>query len=624
MLLSKKFLLVLLFCIPLLSVFSIPFSYAYNTTNFSLPVSVESIPIQNSNLDLINGGFIYGYIDDTNNNIVLQIYSNVGTLLSTTNLAIPSAFVVGTSMISMVQYSASIVYIIWIGHTANSVSPYAYIYWFSVNINTYATTTVANTGVYGMSSATKHISSLSQLFYYSGKYYVIVNIHCSTGGDAHDDNIWLVEMTLAGAPTVKTDLDMNGGVNTARVGVYGFYDITTTTIYFMTANADDLTLAHYYRANLSTFTVELLATQPNQNRITTDSRMNFITGGINISSGDVFLYFQSIAPRTPSSIPTFTITETIMQFNNTIIYSDVLHVYELVANLVPSLPSSSTSSWCIGITSTIETFFILYPSIIASVNTYFFDTLTITNVYDYSLASISISSSEEAPSTMIIPFTTVTDIIYKNPSSQFQTNIVSSTVYIYYGLAPLTLTYSYTLTYTPIDSPLYTLKSYRFSLTTLANGVPVITNVVFYIDNGQITTGHTNSNGLFELTISLSQNGIHTFLFEIYDSNSINIFNVTRAYTYIDESVTIPSPNQGFAFSLPMIMTFLPITILVLVPMLFLGVEFGFSGFVIGGIIGLFMGVSSGFIPMYMMYLLMFGLVLVFIAYIKSGSGDSD
>lgn len=182
------------------------------------------------------------------------------------------------------------------------------------------------------------------------------------------------------------------------------------------------------------------------------------------------------------------------------------------------------------------------------------------------------------------------------------------------NLFPTVATYSLSVSYSPSDSPLITNTNYLFTVQTLRNNKAFSSCVLVYVDNTLYKTIDT-SNGYGTFSYLTSTSGYHNFTFVIHD-NQRNLDVKTETYMYLFRTRELTEEEEAMQQSIYLISLttrILPYLFVILLPAFILAYYAGVMGFVGGLAIGVFMGVSVGLIPVYVIYLFILVMIMIVI-----------
>jgi hypothetical protein len=233
-----------------------------------------------------------------------------------------------------------------------------------------------------------------------------------------------------------------------------------------------------------------------------------------------------------------------------------------------------------------------------------------------------------------VTYKNANDAIGKNPINTFSYHEVTGGLSSYLYLDEYVLSHSYTSTisYSPLDSPLLTNKAYSFTYTIYNNNVLDISGKKYkiLIDGLEQKSGNLNSVGQATFSLTILNPSAHTFEIRILDSGNNVIYGSDVTGYVFRDAVTTPGtiPGEDIATGLYALLTvWVPIGLVVMIPTLalsLLGSKFGVTGMMVGMLMGMFLGVLGGvlvnILPAYALYLYILVMGICFAIVARSGN----
>jgi hypothetical protein len=558
---------------------------------------------------------------DSSSRLHVKVISSAGVILADTLITTPSS--VGMSG-SIAELDASNVII-----TCAEVNDFK-VYFIIYNIITFTQTPHSTTW---SGSGAEAIFNIGQLYYYNGVWYTPVLAVSYNGGY----NTHMCKYTVSTSTASNTDLSV-----TAQFEM-GFQDPDNLKMLYLIACKST---PDYYKYDCSTGSLSILATNPFSDEYPDypayANMQTYLGGGIYQEGTYYYVYhvwlFSFLSGGTTGIRQVKTIHWT-GKFNNSITSGTLT---SQVRKEVISVDSSSSTSVSPGISWG-------WLHLIANSSTY--------DVYAYyqdiyggkyisrdTLHIVDIT-------TMSATFDTQTtlkgvdgiDFTYKSfdaniaclPESEISYQEVdNSNSYLYLGEIPMSVNYSETFTYSPADSPLLTGKYYTLTWTIYKNGIVNYFNDTYqFMFDGLLMKTGTLNNGKAIISIMVNTSGQHTFQILILDGLTEELLFVGAVRTYafsssVAPSNEIPTPPTLIGYYSDIFMVWLPIGIVVFLPLVsctMLGAKYAGSagaitGMIFGGATGMIGGTVTGIIPTYALYLFVLLTAIAIVVLFTRGS----
>jgi hypothetical protein len=371
--------------------------------------------------------------------------------------------------------------------------------------------------------------------------------------------------------------------------------------------------------------------------------ITFMGAGIYHPTGNLYyMYFAwtyCVAPTTAS--PTIRETKTVYwwgKFNNTINSASLLQQKCLSAIATDrSLSVYSTTGFSYGWMSntnvTNPILNVLYSDVYQGQNV----GRTMYVIYDITNPGATFDQMEvmwDIGDSNFVTYKNANDAIGKNPINAFSYHEVigGASSYLYLDEVVLSHSYTSTLSYSPLDNPLLTNKSYSFTYTIYNNNVLDISGKKYkiLIDGLEQKSGNLNSVGQATFSLTILNPSAHTFEIRILDSgNNVIYGSDVTGYVFRDAVITPGTiPGEDIATGLYALLTvWVPIGLVVMIPTLalaLLGSKFGVTGMMVGMLMGMFLGVLGGvlvnILPAYALYLYILVMGICFTIVARSGN----
>lgn len=595
----------------------------------------------NNLVTLSDGKCVVTYIPDlaTDNVIRLKVFNSDGTLYGSVDYTFsPSTKV--PICVGLKYVSDTVVYVYcaytyvgggstdWTGFGVLKFNPIAVSY----------NTMIVNTGIdHSGSSRPDLYGFITDMLLYNSKYYFMVSHEIYGGGASlRWSRIELLEYT------VDTTLGFtNIAVGTTGSGnraspIYWFQSPTDTQYAYVAYDYIATATLSYYTINLSAKTSTLIAgVWDTAYAITTTQAINshYIKGGLVANGTDNYLYFSWVASTLVGGVPTWNYCNDRMKFNGTV---DTAHLVGHM-NYVHSITSGSYTGvtdeyWFIGYEVNKSSVYIYFPSNTAGGIVYATrHIMTATDWFNY--AGYGWSYDSQYPTTDNIPVQVDKEYpLQFGFTSQFALGASATKIKLYFGLSTAIATYTATVSYTPLDTPnLDQNKQYTFTVTAYKNSIATQYLNIRFLSNAveQLPTFKaTNANGQVTYLVTFTQANIYDLDWEVYDPYSI--YPTTLQYTlsetyivsYVPGTPTGGDPTDIVQESIisqnALVSTFVPAFAIVVGPaVLFL--PFGGAGLVIGLGVGALMGVVTGILPFYVIFILILLVAVAIVMTFRSG-----
>lgn len=227
------------------------------------------------------------------------------------------------------------------------------------------------------------------------------------------------------------------------------------------------------------------------------------------------------------------------------------------------------------------------------------------------------------------------DLVYREISSNFEFcchTIDGKTSYIFYGMPSSSDFFSAEVSYLPNESPLYTHKTYTWSVIIYNNGAYYSNALVlFYVDDTLVSSKVTNVVGLVTQSLSFSSIGQHNLTINIFKYNHYDeaVLNDVSLLTLISSSAT-PTPPESVDYTevqnsiINVAVDMLPLMITLFAPAFTGAGVAGIIGFIAGMDIGVVIAVKSSLLPQYYIYFALLITVLAVVYGIRNVGGNNS
>lgn len=460
----------------------------------------------------------------------------------------------------------------------------------------------------GTSSTSNHDGNLGSIYKYSGdnKFYVSGNsYYYYTGGSTRNLKMFIGKF--------------DSGTNTATVSTtvmgdtyaHPIFDLhKSTAIYnqfiYVITSIDASDTAQLYVIDMSVFTQQFLTNYPAGGTFPNSRRINLLGAGIHAEGNIKYLYFTWEYSYTSASVRFIRLCQSRSIYNITIANANLLASGRSEMIIAPNLATSSTPAWSLGISTIKENATVYFVNIIDSVyhiskyESYIVDWLNYGTFGNWVSEFTAIADNElditwgvDITNMLIYTPTGVMEVLEQQGNTEL------------YLITPLYIEYDISMSYTPPDNPLLTDNSYLFTFTTYANAIPTALKYVAYFDNSQFGAGITGSNGQKQFTSTTSIAGIHIYTVKLYDLN--NVLRRTEDFSYLYKKVTIGTDitqEDALMIGINSLFGVIPQFIIVLLPaILIYQVKNDALMFMVGLTIGSAIGVLSGIIPLYILFI---------------------
>jgi hypothetical protein len=460
---------------------------------------------------------------------------------------------------------------------------------------------------------------------------------------------------------VITELASTTYIHSYNAISYGFLDSTNALIYFFTTNSANT--IEYFVFNIGAGTITSLCVNPttghypdeNQFRYGYGNFINYYGGGILTSGTYLYLYHSwSWSYRTGAAYPGGSgvrYVETVFwysKFNNSISSGTLLEqhcIYDSKSDTSLSTSSICGLSWGYTyhiITANTFTMYTYYQDIYAGKNisrvTYY-----ITDITSDPIAFTSID---------IIQGMDNIDWKYISSDAQLGKDIIhgisyhmvtSANTYLVIGDPIFGKIYTFSDSYAPADDPLLTNKNYVMTYNIYVNGIADDYNETakIFVDGVERITKSIPSSGsnvgkiTFNMMIGTA--GIHSIILKIYNNAGVyEALSDEYLYTFIASTTPtgdVPSAPTLIGFYSDIFMLWLPIGIIVFLPLVactMLGAKYAggagaITGMIFGGATGMIGGTVTGIIPTYALYLLVILIATaIVVLFVRGSSGGGS
>jgi hypothetical protein len=293
----------------------------------------------------------------------------------------------------------------------------------------------------------------------------------------------------------------------------------------------------------------------------------------------------------------------------------------------PNFGVKSSESWVVGYLQDLGNITLYGSSSSGGVDIVDKWTFTVTDWYNYIGAGLNLVIYSSNMAT--VPFLTPEDVVTRKWGSTYQSNEYTSSAYVYYGLGSMIASYDLGLTYLPVDSPLYTAKTYTFTVTSRKNTVPYQANLAYYFDGTSQWVKKTDTLGRIIFTVPpKSQSGVHNLTFLLYlIGETTSTYDETFTYMWIlgsGGSTTTPGFNVIVPNFVAVIAYGIPALFIIFIPMIAIARIPGIPpviAVVMGLTLGAAIGALTGLFEPYLIFLIILGIGITFIYMLTHGSG---
>lgn len=581
----------------------------------------------------------------TANHYFINIYSSDGVELASVDIysTYSSSFICGGPSVAEID---STYILISLAYSINVV-------FVKFNIITYAFTSKS---IGFTATGATDIDRLGPLIRNGNYFYVFVYDFGYSGGGGYGIARYSVSGDSASklAETVATHSDW-------MMPPYGYLDATNNDIYYILTDTSTNTLS-YLVFDIGTSTFSTLCVNPSTGHFPSQNAygygygnfINYYGGGIYTSGTDIYLYHcWSFSDRTGAIYPEGSgvrFVETVFwygKFNNSISSGTLLEQhcisdYELDSS--SSISASCGIGWGYIYQNPTTSAFDIY--------TYYQDIYAGANISRVTYHITDITSDPVAfTSSSIIQGMDNIDWKYISKDAQLgkdqihgiayhlQTTVLS---YLVTGDPILGKVYTFNDSYAPADSPLLTNKNYVMTYNIYVNGVADDLNETakIFVDGIEKITKSIPSSGsnVGKITFNMIAGtaGIHSIILKIYN-NVGELDGMSDSYDYIfitspTPSGGVPSPPTLIGYYSDIFMVWLPIGIIVFLPLVgctILGAKYAggagaITGMIFGGATGMIGGTVVGIIPTYTLYLLVILISTAIVMLFVRGSGGGS
>lgn len=581
-----------------------------------------------------------GIDDSDSDNIHIYIYSATGTALA--NIDTGYTCQGGLSVINLDANSV----LVCQGKSGDSG-----VYWFTVNVSSFAVGARVNADMSGMSGgeATRRISNI---LYNptNGRYYVLAIARGFSGGTGYSVLYYQVAGGTGGqivkATSATTDINYQ---------IFGFFDTTSQMGYFsMTVSGT----YHLFQFSVAGGTITDIATSPfaggtpsSDQCTSTALEANFVNyygGGIMVDGTDYYVYNAwSFSSRTGTYIGA--------PWTAGVRYAETWFWYIKFAGSISAGTLANNTriydyhldgSGSTGLSAGMSCGYLFHNSASKTfdINTYYQD------IYAGKYVSRSTNSITDL-TTLPTAFDTETILrgcddldfdyisydafVAMNHVYGWSTHSISKTnTKLSIGGPILAKIYTFTGSYSPADVPMVTGTVYTFTWTVYVNGV--IDNLgeqyKIYIDGVERGSGNiATSTGTVVSSFTFSSVKDYTILVSVYNTGVLQDTSPAFLYTLTAGSgggSTVPDTPTLTASYAYLFTGYIPIVFVVLGPILMLGMlgsKMGGAGamvgMLIGAIVGVIAGVNTSILPSYTIYLVALGVVAGLVVFAKMGGG---
>lgn len=569
------------------------------------------------------GKFIIAYFDNTNDKIIVEIV----TLLGTSETTIEISMLYDSSYMSLSLTELDNDEILLAHAYRASASGVSRVWVWKINIISYSYSSCTGSPQnLALTDSSSFRLSISRGYEYDDNLYFVVRIQQTQV--AVKNYLTLIKYTVS-TNTISTVFEKATGETPdypdGNPPLYIEQDENSPELlYILTTDADDDQRPTYYIMDLSGTSADTvkLATHPQTARIRAylkNMQQYYMGGGKYISGDFIYLYWTWIYPDLYyESYRKIIVIQHRLVFNLTVDDDTLLFQNERTITIYPNLLTSPTyNCWAIGFLENKQDLIVYYPYIEDEEYHIMKDELEVSDWLDTDDTAIYLIDYEETED--IPPQNAVIDWIAREPNSPFQVNChyTGYEIWVYSGLVAWKEEWDISISYTPVDTPPFTDTSYRFTATSLLNDYPRKSTLIGYFDNVQFFSSSTNSIGQYQFTIQTSVSGYHELQIKLY-SNNIYRYNETWNYVFITRGEEYPETETLLPISVGLILNYLPI-FLVYGSLIFgfSELNFGIIGFIVAIILGTVICALSGLIPQYVVYLMVLAIVTATIYFMR-------
>jgi hypothetical protein len=474
---------------------------------------------------------------------------------------------------------------------------------------------------------------------YNAKYYYMTateDLYPSTNNNM--GNIELFEYTPDSTLAETNILAVSFDPANFVYPIYWFQDSDDSSICWATYSTSTTDMS-YYKIDLAGKTSTLIAGMWNpvyQIDHEMAENSHFITGYTATNGTRLYLTFIWSQSTLDAGVPVWRVMQDKMSFDTSITSGNFdSHLWSVHEVTSGSYTSVTRPYWMIGYAENTTSVWLYYPS-----NTVGGNVLSTRHHITYSsiLEDDSVSYVSVYPTTDPIP--EHSDKGYSNSFDfliSYGIGTTATQIKVYYGLSAFLSIYTATVSCLPNDVPnLSQNKQYTFTVTVYKNGVVTQGLNVRFLSNAieqTPTFKTTNVNGQVVYLVLFTQANVYDFDWEVYDPYSIypTYLRYTLSGTYIvayvggtpsgdDPTDVIASVTTNSAYLMG---TFIPAFIVVVGPAI-LFIPFGGAGMVLGLGVGAIIGLVTGLLPFYIIFILLLlvsiGLIMVFRTGISGGN----
>jgi len=627
-------------------VFFSPFTtvYAFSYVDYEQQsISVEEDFHQNQHLVHSSGRFFYIYLDKSANNIVVVCWSSEGSLLTefTTSTVYGTTYQDNEVSVKILEINSTYVLIVWTECYADEGMIFRTM---RLNINTWVAlydylsfggTTYTGFGVTG----------IDYVFYQDDIYLFVATDKKINVPDARRLTVFKYIIDTYQVTQYDYEVLITGGTGDINP-MEGYLNanqnpnaLAQVLLCFQVSKQDEYR-PWFWLYNLGTLEFEEQSVFPMPARFPANDKFFWLGSGYRYTGDYIYAYFTWLGTKLSEgqNTPTIYVIQHRLVYNVTIEASELKQVNTRTHIYYPQvLESALDEYWVLGYIEDDNASIINYYNQIqtSGLNIELWETqVIIPDWFNYdtqTIATIYQRPSDElifALSSGIGLNNQVYDTLWKDFSSSYQTvekypaGSGTDDYRMYYDLTIMTAVYDMSFTIIPDETPKIVNKSYKMTMTSLANNVGFKSNTILYFDGSQVSSKVTDSAGVRVITFLFGTEGIHTITVKIYQLGTSSLLH-TDSYSDIwsltgsetddpDEAVLIPLTVAGISI-------FMPIFFIVLVPMFALGEMAGKIGIMAGLIIGVTIGAMSGLLPMYTVFLMILVVVMAFVFLIRGG-----
>lgn len=453
---------------------------------------------------------------------------------------------------------------------------------------------------------------ISEIMLIGTKYYAVIH---STFCDAVYYN-FITMINYDNVITISHGVNYNCGNTQYIAPVFGFLNEVQDHYYFITSYTSDST-ARYFDAIISTLEIVLLATEGLAGHFLTDStKTNFmygLGGGIITNGSIITMYFAYTRTYNYFTggyyINSIKFEQHRITFNTTIGPTTVLEQQDRTATLeadnsyvIHHFPSFG---WEINQTS----YIIHYINDLGENYggyQYAKGIIWITDWYNMSGGGIGTTIDTDMRDNpefgMNTPY--YTGYIGIKPISRYVVRYSGTSSVRIYLIEPLTVIWDMIMSYTPADSPLYTLTSYLFEFYITGNGAGRSDCILEVYVDGHIYDTLIPEGGHVDFIYLTSVRGIHTFNFILKDITLTEVIN--EEINYLFTNISGGGVEEGLiTMNLEFIIGLIP-TVLCLGGFggIFFYVTNHWIGFLAGLTIGCLVAIVANILPIYALFII--------------------